>query len=254
MGIPSTPKLTAGLSALFVSFYLTGKWNLVDCGTGILALFASKLLKEKLFIDDPVDAIPVHLVGGSWGVLCVGLFPREGVDSVFFTGNFLQLGYQIAGLLALVAWTGGSCAVEDLEQQAHSGSPVATPTGNSAEFKRGGSADFAPHRMVSPKGPALAKQGTSQAKVRNKRSISWVDQGELRNAQAILSSSESADVLQKGEDDPVVGSAPEGQPCAAAEEVSVSEGKDEWAVPEDEDFCLPGPGRVAVTGEGMHED
>lgn len=29
---------------------------------------------EKLCIDDPVEAIPIHLFGGAWGVLAVAFF------------------------------------------------------------------------------------------------------------------------------------------------------------------------------------
>lgn len=40
---------------------------------GLLAFFAVPLL-DRLKIDDVVGAIPVHLVGGIWGTLAVGLF------------------------------------------------------------------------------------------------------------------------------------------------------------------------------------
>jgi ammonia channel protein AmtB len=32
------------------------------------------LLINKFGIDDPLEASPVHLGGGAWGTLCVGLF------------------------------------------------------------------------------------------------------------------------------------------------------------------------------------
>ncbi len=40
---------------------------------GMVAVFAANLF-NKWHIDDPVGALPVHLVGGIWGTLAVGLF------------------------------------------------------------------------------------------------------------------------------------------------------------------------------------
>lgn len=40
---------------------------------GMFAVFASSLF-NRVQIDDPVGALPVHLVGGIWGTLAVGLF------------------------------------------------------------------------------------------------------------------------------------------------------------------------------------
>lgn len=40
---------------------------------GPIVVFSAELL-EKLKIDDPVGAVPVHLVNGIWGTLAVGLF------------------------------------------------------------------------------------------------------------------------------------------------------------------------------------
>ncbi len=43
---------------------------------GSLAIGATHLI-EKIGIDDPVSASPVHLVSSFWGTLAVGLFGRK---------------------------------------------------------------------------------------------------------------------------------------------------------------------------------
>jgi len=58
---------------------------------GALVVFAIPLV-DKLKIDDVVGAISVHLVGGIWGTLAVGIF---GAGS---------LGTQIIGIVAIGAF------------------------------------------------------------------------------------------------------------------------------------------------------
>lgn len=59
---------------------------------GVIVLFATKLM-DSLQIDDPVGAVPVHLVCGIWGTLAVGIFAAEGnivaqLTGVLATGAF----------------------------------------------------------------------------------------------------------------------------------------------------------------------
>jgi Amt family ammonium transporter len=51
----------------------TGLATLVGAIGGVLVVFAVPLI-DKLGIDDVVGAISVHLIGGIWGTLAVGLF------------------------------------------------------------------------------------------------------------------------------------------------------------------------------------
>jgi len=66
---------------------------------------------ERLKIDDPVGAVPVHLVNGVWGTLAVGLFAtipgNTGTVGLFAGGGFQLLIAQIVGVLAIGVW----CAV-----------------------------------------------------------------------------------------------------------------------------------------------
>ncbi len=43
---------------------------------GALAIGATYLI-EKIGIDDPVSAAPIHLISAAWGTLAVGLFGRK---------------------------------------------------------------------------------------------------------------------------------------------------------------------------------
>ena len=74
---------------------------------------------KKLKIDDPLDAAPVHFFSGAWGCIAVGLFgTKENIAAswglgdasdakygAFYGGGGEQLGIQIAGVLAIAAWT-----------------------------------------------------------------------------------------------------------------------------------------------------
>lgn len=80
---------------------------------GWIYLFASKLIL-RLRIDDAVDAIPVHLFGGCWGVVACGFFSNpyrmamanlstEHVG-VFYGGDGILLGIQVIAVLFVFGW------------------------------------------------------------------------------------------------------------------------------------------------------
>ncbi|MCA9542309.1 MAG: ammonium transporter [Myxococcales bacterium] len=85
----------AGLVGITAGADVISPLNAVIVGAlaGALAVF-SVLLLDRLRIDDPVGAISVHLVGGIFGTLAVGVFAPEG-----------DFGAQIIGVLA----TGALC-------------------------------------------------------------------------------------------------------------------------------------------------
>jgi ammonium transporter, Amt family len=131
---------TAGLAALFYAYARVGKWDLgltvngflaglvaITCPcywvsptgsffigivAGVVVIWATDLL-EYLRIDDPIGAVPVHLVCGIWGTLSLGLFATgqyglptpTGADTssaslvtgLFYHGGWGQLKAQVIG-------------------------------------------------------------------------------------------------------------------------------------------------------------
>src|SRR6185436_16488596 len=68
---------SAGLTSLFYAYMRVKKWDLGLTTNGFLAgvvvIWATDAL-EYVRIDDPIGAVPVHLVNGIWGTLALGLF------------------------------------------------------------------------------------------------------------------------------------------------------------------------------------
>ncbi len=75
---------------------------------GPLVVFGAELL-ERFKIDDPVGAVPVHLICGAWGTLALGLFAslpgNTGTTGLFFGGGVTLLISQLVGVLAIGFWT-----------------------------------------------------------------------------------------------------------------------------------------------------
>jgi ammonium transporter, Amt family len=67
-------------------------------------------IKSWFGIDDSLDVVAVHLVGGIVGSLCVGLFASRvvnpaGADGLFYGGGYRQLGYQCAAVVAVTVYS-----------------------------------------------------------------------------------------------------------------------------------------------------
>jgi Amt family ammonium transporter len=90
---------------------------IVGALAGILCALAVNL-KYKLKLDDSLDVVGVHLVGGIVGCLLIGLvgtdkspqgvdgFFPAGTNGLFYGGNATLLGHQAMGVLFTVVWTG----------------------------------------------------------------------------------------------------------------------------------------------------
>ena len=139
---------SAGLAALFYSYIRSKKFDLglivngflgglvaITCpcywvdpiGAFFIGVVAAIVvvwgldLLEYLRIDDPIGAVPVHLVAGIWGTLSLGLFATGAygaptatgasttsvVTGLFYGGGMTQLGLQALGSFSTVIATLG---------------------------------------------------------------------------------------------------------------------------------------------------
>jgi Amt family ammonium transporter len=137
---------SAGLTSLFYSYIKGQKWDLaltvngflaglvaITCpcywvdpegafllgiGAGIVVVWGIDLL-EYLRIDDPIGAVPVHMIAGIWGTLSLGLFAAgkygaptaTGADTssvvtgLFYGGGFGVLKAQAIGSFSMTIAT-----------------------------------------------------------------------------------------------------------------------------------------------------
>ena len=76
---------------------------------GILVVFGIDWM-NRIGVDDPVGAAPVHGLCGIWGTLAVGLFGQAALgapkDGLLYGGDFGQLGIQCLGIIACYAFAG----------------------------------------------------------------------------------------------------------------------------------------------------
>jgi len=85
-------------SSAACAFIAPAEVLIVGLVAGALITFSVDLLDLRLEVDDPGGSIPVHAVGGIWGVLAVGLFGR------LEAGGEGQLLAQAVGIATLVGF------------------------------------------------------------------------------------------------------------------------------------------------------
>jgi len=140
---------SAGLTAMFYGYFRTKKWDLalitngflaglvaitcpcywvdpigaffIGIGGGLVVVWGIDLL-EYVRVDDPIGAVPVHMMGGIWGTLSLGLFAAgkygaptpTGADvssplaGLFYGGGFGVLKAQLIGSASITAAALGS--------------------------------------------------------------------------------------------------------------------------------------------------
>jgi Amt family ammonium transporter len=103
--------IVAGLVAITPS---CGAVNLVGAivigAVAGMACAAAVGLKFRFGMDDSLDVVGVHLVGGLVGTLLIGLVSTSaapgGIDGLFYGGGWSSLGDQTLAALFTVVWTG----------------------------------------------------------------------------------------------------------------------------------------------------
>ena len=95
----------AGLVAITAGCHAVSSINALIIGAiGSLVMIAIEKGLERLYVDDAVGAIPVHLGGGIWGTAAVAIFGK--LDALG-TGlsHIAQLKVQVSGIIACGLWT-----------------------------------------------------------------------------------------------------------------------------------------------------
>lgn len=97
----------AGLVSITASCHVVSTpQSVIIGGIGAYLMLFAKAQLEKRKIDDAVDAVAVHGMGGTWGILAVALF---GKPELLGTGlsSFQQLLVQLLGILVCFVWAFG---------------------------------------------------------------------------------------------------------------------------------------------------
>ena len=99
----------AGLVAVTAPCAYIEPWAAIAIGgiAGYIVVRGVELL-DKLQIDDPVGAFPVHGIGGIWGTLSVGIFGKASLglanNGFVYGGNPMQFGIQMVGVISVVSF------------------------------------------------------------------------------------------------------------------------------------------------------
>jgi len=99
----------AGLVAITAPCAYVDPWASIVIGgiAGYIVVRGVELL-DKLKIDDPVGAVPVHGICGVWGTICTGIFGKKALglanEGFIYSANPMQLGVQIVGSVTTIAF------------------------------------------------------------------------------------------------------------------------------------------------------
>ena len=106
--------MVAGLGTITPASGFVGPGGALVLGLigGFVCFSATHVIKRRFKIDDSLDVFPVHGVGGSLGILLTAVFAAPGLG--VFSGLGLpdgatiasQLGVQMIGAVATIAWCG----------------------------------------------------------------------------------------------------------------------------------------------------
>ncbi len=99
----------AGLVAITAPCAFVEPWAAIIIGAiGGIIVVLGVIILDKLKIDDPVGAVPVHGLNGIWGTLAIGIFGQKALglanDGLFYGGGLKQLGIQALGVVSVVVF------------------------------------------------------------------------------------------------------------------------------------------------------
>jgi len=102
----------AGLVAITASCAYVYPIEAIAIGAiGGIIVVQGTLFLDKIRVDDPVGAVPVHMMNGIWGTLALGIFGHKALglarNGLFHGGGFTQLGVQALGVGTVVLFVGG---------------------------------------------------------------------------------------------------------------------------------------------------
>lgn len=109
----------AGMVAVTAGCGIITPWAAIICGAVSAPIYLyGDALMERLQIDDPVGAFPVHGLCGVWGVLYVGLMgneqyivelygkqPGQHLMGIFYGGHGQLLLCQFLEIISIIAWS-----------------------------------------------------------------------------------------------------------------------------------------------------
>jgi Amt family ammonium transporter len=100
----------AGLVGITAPCAVVGPGGALAIGAvaGVLVVLGIDWL-NRLRIDDPIGAVPVHALCGVWGTIAVGIFGQAALgspaDGLLYGGGVAQLGIQCLGVVACLGFT-----------------------------------------------------------------------------------------------------------------------------------------------------
>ena len=103
--------MVAGLGTITPASGFVGPLGalVIGAAAGALCFTATNFMKRALRIDDSLDVMPVHGVGGILGTVLTGVFAAKALGGVGY-GEGITMGgqvlVQLAGVLAIAVWSG----------------------------------------------------------------------------------------------------------------------------------------------------
>lgn len=97
--------ILVGLVSITAGCANTEPWaNIIIGSIGGFAYIFGSILGEILKLDDPCDTIYIHLCGGIVGIILPGFLDKT--EGVCYGGDGKQIGVQLLGMVAIMAWSG----------------------------------------------------------------------------------------------------------------------------------------------------